>query len=368
MAVRPQNFTLVQVLRAVAALAVALYHVTHDVQSLTLSDPSLAARIGAAMPWQAGVDIFFVISGFVMLHASATLFQRGLIGIRIFIAHRLARIVPLYWATTTLFLVITMVAPHAVSASLGGIGYIVQSYAFIPAARPDGLVEPAYGLGWTLNYEMFFYLWFAACLWLPRRLAVLCLTACLGGLIIIGVMAHPTGDIASVWTSPIMLEFLFGVWIRALLPRIGTLPAWTRLGIAAVAILLLHADYDTVGVPRMLAWGLPGALLVVAAVTGSDQPGSRARSIWVGLGDASYALYLVHPFVMRAGSLLWRQVGASTPAATLIYIGFSLVLSCVMARLVNVLLEVPVTRQVRRWLEPASATGSRTAVPLVSST
>jgi peptidoglycan/LPS O-acetylase OafA/YrhL len=368
MAARQQNFALVQVLRAVAALAVALHHVTHDALSLTVSDASLAARVGQAMPWEAGVDIFFVISGFVMLHASEALFQRGTTGIHIFAARRLARIVPLYWGATTLFLIVAMLAPHSVSASLGGIGYIVKSYAFIPSARPDGLVQPAYGLGWTLNYEMFFYVWFAACLWMPRRSAILSLTACLGGLVAIGAIAHPADDIAQFWTSQIVLEFLLGVWIRALLPRIGPLPAWVRLGMAVIAIMGFHASMSAEGVPRIFAWGMPAALLVLASVTGKGRPASRWTSVGVGLGDASYALYLLHPFVMRAGSLLWRHVGMNTPVATVAYIGFSLILSCVVARLVNVLLEVPVTRQVRRWLEPAPATGTRAAVPLVGST
>jgi exopolysaccharide production protein ExoZ len=367
MAVRQQTFPLVQSLRAVAALAVALHHVTHDALSVALSDPSLATRIGDAMPWEAGVDIFFVISGFVMLHASEALFRRGLVGIRVFMARRVARIVPLYWATTTLFLVIVALAPHSISASLGGVGYILRSYAFIPDARPDGLVQPAYGLGWTLNYEMFFYVSFALCLWMPRRIAIIALTACLGGAVIAGIVARPTSDIASVWTSQIILEFLLGVWIRFLLPRIGTVPVALRLALVVAAVFVFRANYLADGAPRILAWGIPAALLVLAAVTGREKPRSRWMSLWIGLGDASYALYLLHPFVMRAGSLLWRHVGMNTAGATLVYIGLSLVLSCVVARLVNVGLEVPMTRQVRRWLEPTSPIGGRAAVPLVGS-
>lgn len=366
-AVRQQNFTLVQVLRAIAALAVALHHVTHDAGSLRLSDASMAARIGQAMPWDAGVDIFFVISGFVMLHSSESLFQRGVIAIRTFVARRIARIVPLYWGATTLFLTIGVLAPHSVSVSLDGIGYIARSYAFIPAARADGLVEPVYGLGWTLNYEMFFYLLFAIFLWMPRRTAILSLTVCLGGLATIGFVAHPTDAIPYVWTSQIVLEFLIGVWIRALLPRIGILPFWVRFGLIAIAVIAFREHYLTYGIPRILTWGMPAALLVLAAVTGSERQGSRRVSVWVALGDASYALYLLHPFVMRACFLLWRQVGLDMPGATLIYIGFSLALSCVAARLVNLALEVPMTRHVRHWLEPTPTAGARTAVPLVGS-
>jgi peptidoglycan/LPS O-acetylase OafA/YrhL len=343
---------MVQALRALAAVAVAVHHVTHEANSPSPVDASLAAAIGRMIPWEAGVDVFFVISGFVMLHASEVLFQRGTTGIHRFAAHRIARIVPLYWATMTVFLIVAAVDPRAVAASLGGAGYVLASYAFIPWARPDGQMQPVYGLGWTLNYEMFFYLIFAACLWMPRRRAILCMTLVLAGLAAAGAIVNFPSDILRYWSSPMILEFLLGVWIRALWRRIGLRAQWTRIGLAVVAIAWLHADIGG-GTLRIIGWGLPAALLVIAAVSGGETSVSPWTALWVRLGDASYALYLLHPFVMRGVSLIWHRLGFNMSGASIIYIAVSLTLACAAALIVNALVERPATRFVRRRLEPA---------------
>jgi peptidoglycan/LPS O-acetylase OafA/YrhL len=346
---------MVQALRAAAALAVALHHVTHDAASFGASDATMADAIRGAMPWEAGVDIFFVISGFVMLHASETLFESGLRGVRTFAAHRIARIVPLYWVTTSLFLLALAADPHAIASSVNGIDAIFASYAFIPFARADGSVQPVYSLGWTLNYEMFFYLWFATCLWMPRKRALVALTLGLGSLVAFGLVQGFADIALKFWSYQIVLEFLIGLWLCALRPRLGVWPDWVRGGLVLVALAALHADGMAIGVPRVLAWGVPAALLVLAAVTGRQTPVSRVTAVWVRLGDASYALYLLHPFVIRAGSLLWRRLGLVSPGATLAYIAACLALSCLTALIVNAMAEKPVTRWLRRRLEPAQS-------------
>ncbi len=305
------------------------------------------------MPWEAGVDVFFVISGFVMLHASEGLFGTGSVGIQRFLARRIARIVPLYWAMTTLFLIVTAVSPASVTAPIGDFTGIVTSYAFIPRTRPDGLVQPPYGLGWTLNYEMFFYLSFAACLWMRRSNAILCLTFGLCALVAAGVLIGFASVALHFWSEPIVLEFLFGVWIRAALPRVAGASGWIRAGLVAVAIAIFHADFASSGTPRVIGYGLPAALLVLASVTGPRARVSAWTTIAVRIGDASYAIYLVHPFVMRAGSLAAHRLGLQSTEAVLAYIVLCLIATCLAALAVNTYTERPATRQLRRWLEPA---------------
>ncbi len=144
-----------QILRAAAALAVALVHLANDAVTSGGDPAGIVARIAAAMPWEAGVDVFFVISGFVIVHASGKLFGRPG-GWRVFMQRRLTRIVPLYWAVTTAFLLMLLLDRHAINAAIGGPAYLVASYVFLPVARPDHVLQPPLGLGWTLNYEMFF--------------------------------------------------------------------------------------------------------------------------------------------------------------------------------------------------------------------
>ena len=99
--------------------------------------------------------MFFVISGFVMVHASEPLFGRA-DGPRLFWLRRLIRIAPLYWAVTSLYLVLTLLLPDMATSHYSP-GLIAASYLFFPFPREDGTMQPVVGLGWTLNYEMFFY-------------------------------------------------------------------------------------------------------------------------------------------------------------------------------------------------------------------
>ena len=115
------------------------------------------------LPWDASVDIFFVISGFVMVYASARLFGRpGAFGCSP--AGALARILPLYWCCDDRSCSRSRwPCLGALSEPLGGgIGYILASYLSHSMARPDGFIQPIFRLGWTLNYELLFYSTFAA--------------------------------------------------------------------------------------------------------------------------------------------------------------------------------------------------------------
>ena len=108
------------------------------------------------LPWMAGVAIFFVVSGFIMVHASQDLFgQEG--AWRLFLKRRLARIVPLYWAMTTLFLLVGLAVPAVLNSGVPNFQQILGSYLFWPVVSTQGMVQPVYSLGWTLNYDCLLY-------------------------------------------------------------------------------------------------------------------------------------------------------------------------------------------------------------------
>ena len=331
-------------------MSVAIHHVTFEATSLGGIGAEWAAAVRRAMPWEAGVDVFFVISGFVMLHASESLFANGWSGVRRFLAQRVARIVPLYWFVTGAFLIVAVIDPGATSGGNGGPWAILASLGFIPFARPGGLVQPVFGLGWTLNYEMEFYALFAAALWMPRLWAILCISGTLCGLAAANVLTGFTSTAARFWADPIVLEFLFGVWIRMLLPVVITMPGRARLGLIVGVLLIWYRHSVDAGLPRPIAWGLPAAALVAATVRTGIAPVSR-WTYWGGrIGDASYALYLLHPFVMRAASQIWRRAAPATPGVAMLFIVTTLALSCSLALMVNVWAERHVTRLVRAWL------------------
>ena len=288
------------------------------------------------MPWVAGVDVFFVISGFVIVHASANLFARPG-GATRFLRRRLTRIVPLYWVLTTLFLATLLLNRSAVHGDIGSTGYILASYLFLPWPRPDGLLEPALGLGWTLNYEMFFYLILTPFILLPRIRAVLCAAAVLC-LLVAARQIFGLGLVQlDFWSDPIILEFVLGMGLALTVAAGLSLPGWLRLALVGIAIVTLHLEASGASGWRVVSFGLPGALLVIAAVS-ARRPESLSLTMrgLIRLGDASYAMYLFHPFVMRGFTLLGTRFGAHTEASGILYVGLSLVAAQVCALAINV--------------------------------
>ena len=118
----------IQVLRALAAFMVAIHHVQPDA-AVVAARAGLSFTRSDLLPWMAGVDIFFVVSGFIMVHASQDLFGRDGAS-SLFLKRRLARIVPLYWAMTTLFLLVGLVVPAVLNSGVPSLGQVLGSYLF----------------------------------------------------------------------------------------------------------------------------------------------------------------------------------------------------------------------------------------------
>ena len=201
---------------------------------------------------------------------------------------------------------------------MGGAGYILASYFFIPWPRPDGLMEPALGLGWTLNYEMFFYLVLTPFLLLPRTRAVLGSAAALCLLVAVGQVFGFGSVFLRFWADPIILEFVLGMGIALAVANGLTIPGWLRLAMVAAVVICLHEQAEGAFASRVVSFGLPGALLVAAAVSSRrpERLGPAMRGL-IRLGDASYAMYLFHPFVMRSLTLLVTGVGTNTEAGSI---------------------------------------------------
>jgi len=348
------KLVLLQVLRALAALSVAMLHAQHDAFALTERSGRPFTGL-AAFPWEAGVDVFFVISGFIMVYASERLFGTP-DGPRLFLARRIARIVPIYWAVTTVYLAVALLAPALLNAEFIGWARVLASYLFIPVARPDGLVQPLYGLGWTLNYEMFFYASFAFALAWPQRSAVLGLGAGLVALVAIGQVLGPLPQPFGFWAHPIILEFTYGMALALLYARGFRLPALPRALLAVAAILALVVvalSISDAAIPsRYFFYGVPAAALVAAVAFGRERDAGRIPLARLGaaIGDASYAIYLIHPFVIRAGRELALRSGLGAAIGPWSFVALALVAAVLASMLVYRLFERPLTARVRAFL------------------
>jgi peptidoglycan/LPS O-acetylase OafA/YrhL len=332
----------IQYLRAVASIMVVLFHLAVPLQRMGFT--------GDAPGWLAGgVDVFFVISGVIMWVTTAG----RPVTPQAFYRRRIIRIVPLYWLLTSLLLAVLMIYPAALQSARFDLGHVVASYLFLPAHHPvTGLLEPLLIPGWTLNYEMFFYLLFGAALLLPAAVRLPAVLAALAGLALAGP-ALPQGSAIGFYTNPIILEFGLGMLLGWAHGAGARLNRWVAIGLIAAgwaAMIMAGADqYDPL---RLLLWGMP-AVLIVAGALSLDRAGAVGR--WgpaLLLGDASYALYLFHGIVLSAAGQAWRLLGLDQLPFGLI--GFA-VLGFAATLIAGIAVHLGVERPITRLLQPRAA-------------
>jgi exopolysaccharide production protein ExoZ len=333
----------IQVLRAVAALAVTIAHIAgyEFVRQYKLPGVLPSFNFG-----RGGVDLFFVISGFVMVYSSGPYFGRAR-GAQEFFLRRLARIVPLYWVTTSIILAYLLLQYRSLAAANFSVTAVVASYLFIPYPQTDGFMAPVHGVGWTLNYEMFFYACFCAAVLFTRRTGVFMVSAALALLVAINqaaVLPDPFG----YWADPIILEFVLGMLIALLYHAGYRMPWFWSAGIVALAaVALVVSDYWQ-HLHRLVVLGVPSAAivggLVMADRRAGDAPLWRVPHL---LGDASYALYLVHPIAITLPRRIFP--GLVDPAHwPWLYAAMLLLVAVSAAVAVHLMFERPVTRFLQR--------------------
>lgn len=244
---------------------------------------------------RAGVDVFFVISGVVMWTLSSGRDIRP----SAFIWRRFTRVAPLYWIATLLVAAIALVFPYFLPEVKPGWTHLLLSLAFIPHLDPKGLPFPTLPPGWTLDYEMIFYLLFAAALAGPRRLRARIVIASLFALVAAGFVFPDSAYYLGA--NPMLLQFAAGVGLAIARER-GRLPsrAW-GVGLivgAALVWTLVQAGHLFSELWRPLVWGVPAVMTVAGALcleakARHGRPGPLAR-MGLTLGNASFSLYLFH--------------------------------------------------------------------------
>lgn len=271
----PEHFASIQVLRGVAAMAVVLFH------------------LGLFNIGYAGVDIFFVISGFVM----------GLVGPRepagVFLLRRLIRVAPLYWIVLLVLCALSLV-PRLATTFAFDAASLAKSILFIPYLDASGRIAPLLFIGWTLNVEMAFYLVVAAGLLFRMPVAIACSVLALS--VIAGSIIRPQDAIWITWTNPLLLEFVAGL-LLAKMTFVNGRSIGTPLLLAGVAAFALAAvcglgESQTFG--RVILLGGPAAMLVYGAVAIDRAAGWPKLRPLAYIGDASYSLYLWHGLVLSA--------------------------------------------------------------------
>ena len=339
------TFVSVQILRALAALVVVSVHIPTEVQ--------YGMGWGEALPLflngGAAADLFFVISGFVIVYSSEGMFgQKG--APRVFFLRRLARTVPLYWLTSALILATILVSYRDISLAAHSIGSIIGSFAFVLYPRPNGAAFPLNPVGWTMPFEMFFYVAFAVAILLSRARAVLAVTLFFVGLAVIGFIVPMPFPFAG-WCDPLSLDFAFVMGL-ALAYRAGWRMPLPVSVLCVVAALAAYVASGFNGGPhvawRVLEWGVPSAVLLAGFVLSGARPnvGPVGRA-FAFLGDASYSLYLIHPLVLPVPRRILRHF-VDIPQSPWLF-GAALMAAAIVAAIACYLVfERPLTRALFR--------------------
>jgi peptidoglycan/LPS O-acetylase OafA/YrhL len=340
------------VLRAFAAEMVVLRHAT------TLLHVRDSRHFSIWLNGVTGVDIFFVISGFVMMISTTPLLTSSHPA-RAFFARRIERIVPMYWLVTTAKVLALLAAPALALSGLGRWWHVLGSYLFFPTRSPAESYGTVLAVGWTLVFEMAFYILFTVVLAtrLPRlRTLAPVLIALAFAWNIPFIARHGT---LHFYSSTMQLEFLFGMLLAASIPWVRKLPAFLAVlfGIAGLLPLFLWHP-EAVVVWGGLLWGIPALAVVTAAVALESPLGHRTPKWLLEIGDASYSIYLTHGFVLPAVCMLFAHYGGYGPYTLPLALGASILVATAAGDLVYRLVERPVMQWFkgrRRSAIPANA-------------
>lgn len=293
----------IQLLRAIAALLVVLFH-AQLAMSTQFASPAFASESYLFAFGAVGVHIFFVISGFIMVYTTRT--DRNF-SARDFLRRRILRIYPMYWVCAALYLVghWLLGRPYVLSGS-----EILGALALFPD-NASAIIGPA----WTLSFEMFFYLCFGVAMKFGPTRGLIVLGCAFMISIAAGFFFPVDGALGHLVTNSLLLEFIAGAaigWllVTARLPkRGGPIAVLCALALFAAGIA---AGYDRL--PSVAMWGIPSMLLVAGAVIWETAHGFK-----IGLrklshfGNSSYVMYLIHLIIITATVAL----AAYTPAIKL---------------------------------------------------
>mmetsp|Transcript_16781 Transcript_16781/g.21656 ORF Transcript_16781/g.21656 Transcript_16781/m.21656 type:complete len:351 (-) Transcript_16781:872-1924(-) len=321
----------VQILRGFAATLVVWYHLQPMINSAF--GTNFHSAFGAI-----GVDVFFVISGFIM-------FYRGYAppkSIPFFMVSRFFRIVPLYWLAT-----FSIVAVFLLGYNPNGLHHltatnVLESIFFVPSVFPDGRHDLVLSLGWTLMYELFFYSLFAISFFARSRLmsfffvaSTLCFTS------ILGAFVEGWSYLQMFFLAPITIEFLFGAGLGLLYDKISPNSKVALLSTAIVCIFVATAlliwffnaglvDTGKFGA-RFLIFGIPSLFFVLGMLLLEKAGISIREGIPIKWGDISYSLYLFHPLTLQASVKLMDGVMPQNSLGVATTIVFALATSFIAA-------------------------------------
>ncbi len=337
----------IQYLRAIAALMVAYFHLCFQIEAYkaSLTGPGW---LGIAH-FDAGVDIFFIISGFIMVATSQKL------GPMAFLWRRLIRIVPLYWIATLVLVVAALLIPSAFKETSPNLPDTTKSLLFIAFhnAAQHGQVLPMLVPGWTLNLEMFFYAIFTITLLASIRPYQIWIVGAMFSIaMLIGPALWSESSILSFYAQPRIFEFWIGMVIgRMYLAQKVRAPVSAAYGLLALGFVLTLTPLTHLSAYSAALMAGP-ALCVVGAIC-AERGGAMPNLPFAELlGDTSYSIYLTHIFTLGVTRTIWGSLNVGSSTATIVgFAIFSMVAVVAVALLSYRYIEKPSLKWLQKLFE-----------------
>jgi peptidoglycan/LPS O-acetylase OafA/YrhL len=305
-----------------------------------------------------GVDIFFVISGFIIFYISRT--SEGIAQGLSFLMKRFLRINPVYYISSFIFLAI-LITDVWIKKGLAYVSvdkvidFLPDTFFIIPTRGQVGTYNPVSIVGWTLGFEWLFYFIFFPLIVLQVKNKFLWASIIIVSLSALGQLFYFHDSRYTFITNSIMLEFLLGVficWAYCKYEIISTKLAFSLIliGIIIYGILFIYGYGDVwyyqnvlsnkSSIGRFAIWGIPSAFIVAGCVFLEKQ--LKLIKLWTNklvsiLGDASFSIYLIHPIIFLMLSKLYKRTGLfiDPDISILLQLFFSIIVSILFYKVVE---------------------------------
>lgn len=239
-----------------------------------------------------GVDIFFVISGFIMMYVTEN-------NEKFFLLKRIFRIVPLYWLLTLGVFVLAIFVPEVLNNTTANVDHLIKSLFFIPFDKNGTGHFPILFLGWTLNFEVIFYFLFSLSLVFFKENRMIACSIFIIIFLVFNKIFSEKNFIFETYANDIFIEFIFGmilftIW-KKYKNKISTNLSNHFICLAILLVSIFILNYYNFS--RSVSYGLPSLILAVYFLFFLNH--LKFPKILVSLGDASYCIYLLHPYVIQ---------------------------------------------------------------------
>jgi peptidoglycan/LPS O-acetylase OafA/YrhL len=333
----------IQYLRAIAAMLVVFSHIAWKNMQIG----------GESINWwhtagSFGVDIFFIISGFIMVFITHNRPMKEK-KIETFLKKRFIRIVPLYWFYTLLALVIYLIIPERVNSG-GGETEIVKSFFLLPLDKGQVYLL---NVAWTLHYEFIFYILFAIGLFFSQKYRYVFV-----GLMILTSLIYKaffvddtTSYIIHSLASDIFFEFAMGMLLFFLIDK-KEFPLVLSLASLIIGIMLFYFIFSGEKITYLyhLYTGVSAFLICFGVVSMERVWRKKEIKFLSKIGDASYTLYLLHPFVLVGTLMVYNKVTHFVPKSETLFIILMFLSAIVVSYVAYIVIEKNLIKITKKYL------------------